>query len=156
IYFSSDRPGGLGGFDIYYATRPDRLSAFGPAVNLGAPINTSGDEVHPNLSADRFDFYFVHSENNDWDNNEIFHSHWNGASWDTPQPVVELNTAASESYPYAAPDGTFYFTTNREKHLGAGDDLWYVNGTDFTHAVRLPYLNTTADERTLRMVARSE
>ncbi|MCK7532993.1 MAG: hypothetical protein MZV63_19165 [Marinilabiliales bacterium] len=40
IYFTSDRPGGLGGLDIYKSTK-DEKGKWGPAINLGSKINTS-------------------------------------------------------------------------------------------------------------------
>ena len=48
LFFSSNRPGGKGGFDIWYANiSPEGF--IGEARNLGSPINTEGDEVTPFL-----------------------------------------------------------------------------------------------------------
>ncbi len=44
-YFSSNMPGGFGGFDIYVSEWKD--SIWTKPVNLGAKINSSGDEMHP-------------------------------------------------------------------------------------------------------------
>ena len=46
LFFSSNRPGGKGGFDIYVCNI-DENGLTGEAVNLGSAINTSGDEVTP-------------------------------------------------------------------------------------------------------------
>ena len=46
LYFSSNMPDGLGGFDIYYVNI-DRNGRFSKPVNLGPGINTEGDEVFP-------------------------------------------------------------------------------------------------------------
>ncbi|MFT3884203.1 MAG: hypothetical protein QM724_01860 [Flavobacteriales bacterium] len=43
IYFVSDRKGGLGGKDIWYATRTDN-GTWGAARNMGPAINTAEDE----------------------------------------------------------------------------------------------------------------
>jgi OOP family OmpA-OmpF porin len=46
LFFSSDRPGGAGGFDIWYAPlQADGTT--GEAVNTGAVINTAADEQAP-------------------------------------------------------------------------------------------------------------
>ncbi len=59
IFFSSDRPGGRGGRDIYYATRPDRFSDFSAPTNLGELFNGVDDDTHPALSTDGRTLYFV-------------------------------------------------------------------------------------------------
>lgn len=45
LFFSSDRPGGYGGLDLYFSDFRD--GRWGPAINLGAEINTAGDEAFP-------------------------------------------------------------------------------------------------------------
>jgi Tol biopolymer transport system component len=57
IYFSSQRPGGLGGYDIWHASRPTRTSTFGAADNV-AELNTSLDDYAPSLSSDGRALYF--------------------------------------------------------------------------------------------------
>ena len=42
LYFSSDKPGGFGGFDLYYSNR--KGDYWEDPVNLGPVINTSGNE----------------------------------------------------------------------------------------------------------------
>lgn len=50
LYFASDREGGYGGLDIYYAEfMGDELQ---DPVNLGPEINSSGDEIFPFIHAD--------------------------------------------------------------------------------------------------------
>lgn len=45
LYFTSNRPGGQGGYDLYYSLRD--ASGFKKPVNMGARINTSYDEYRP-------------------------------------------------------------------------------------------------------------
>jgi tetratricopeptide (TPR) repeat protein len=45
VYFASNRPGGVGGFDIYACQK--RSLMWGEPRNLGAAINTQGDEITP-------------------------------------------------------------------------------------------------------------
>jgi len=52
LYFSSDRPGGEGGYDLYLArVRPNEPMA---VENLASPINSPRDEKAPKISADGF------------------------------------------------------------------------------------------------------
>jgi len=48
LYFSSDRPGGFGGMDIYVVKRIG--SRWGAPTNLGPIVNTSGNEIFPFIS----------------------------------------------------------------------------------------------------------
>ena len=51
LYFASNRPGGLGGTDLYQA-RIGTGGRFGSVSNLGPDINTSGNEMFPYVSDD--------------------------------------------------------------------------------------------------------
>ncbi|WP_323757874.1 OmpA family protein [Roseivirga sp.] len=51
IYFASDRPGGLGGSDIYRTRLNDR-GRWGDVQNMGPTINTPEDEMFPYVSPD--------------------------------------------------------------------------------------------------------
>ena len=56
LYFTSDRPGGFGGMDLYYvAIENDVL--LGDPVNLGPDINTSANEVFPFSYSNQILFY---------------------------------------------------------------------------------------------------
>jgi outer membrane protein OmpA-like peptidoglycan-associated protein len=48
LYFSSDRPGGFGGMDIYLSTKIG--SKWSEPVNLGPTVNTAGNEIFPFIS----------------------------------------------------------------------------------------------------------
>lgn len=50
LYFSSDMPGGFGGFDIYRSEWDG--GEWGDPVNMGSEINSEYDEVFPSLSPD--------------------------------------------------------------------------------------------------------
>lgn len=58
LYFASDRPGGLGGQDLWVTQRASVKSPWRPPVNLGAAINTSALENVPALSRDEHWLFF--------------------------------------------------------------------------------------------------
>jgi outer membrane protein OmpA-like peptidoglycan-associated protein/protocatechuate 3,4-dioxygenase beta subunit len=55
LYFSSDMPGGYGGSDLYKTTQDDKGNWVAP-TNLGAKINTAGDELFPSVQEGQFYF----------------------------------------------------------------------------------------------------
>lgn len=58
LYFSSDRPGGLGGYDIYKCDLNEDLEWSEP-INLGWPINSPNDELSFKMNPDQKSGYFV-------------------------------------------------------------------------------------------------
>ena len=52
IVFSSNRPGGSGGQDVYVAARRSTYSRWSAPVNLGPNVNTAGSETRASLSGD--------------------------------------------------------------------------------------------------------
>jgi hypothetical protein len=47
LYMASNRPGGLGGLDIWVARRSSTTAPWGAPENLGEPVNSSADEFCP-------------------------------------------------------------------------------------------------------------
>jgi hypothetical protein len=60
LYFASNRPGQLGGNDLYVSQWDDATGSWGPGVNLGPIVNTTATEFSPNLSRDGH-WLFFHS-----------------------------------------------------------------------------------------------
>jgi hypothetical protein len=59
LYFGSDRPGGLGGNDIYVSRRASTDDPWGPAVNLGPTINSTANEAGIHVTRDGHWMYFT-------------------------------------------------------------------------------------------------
>jgi hypothetical protein len=59
LYFSSNRPGGYGGYDLWVATRDSMDGNWGDPVNLGQPVNTAYDAWDPSISSEGLSLYFA-------------------------------------------------------------------------------------------------
>lgn len=59
LYFASDRPGSLGGEDLWVSRRAGKDSPWEAPVNLGAVINTAFNERSPELSRDGHFLFFA-------------------------------------------------------------------------------------------------
>ena len=58
IYFTSDRPGGFGGDDLWFSTRKSGEAPWGEPQNIGAVINTDAADSLAVLSSNEHVMYF--------------------------------------------------------------------------------------------------
>lgn len=107
LYFSSDMPGGHGGFDLYYARKIDDQT-FADPVNLGTVINTSGDEISPYFREGRL--YFSSDAYVSFGGFDIYRSDWDGSTWSAPENMGQGFNSAADDYS---------FSVDREGRKGA-------------------------------------
>lgn len=122
FYFVSERSGGLGGLDIWFAELKDGIIL--PPVNQTA-LNGSGNENGPSVSRDGKEIVFS-SERDGSDGMDIYSATRpsRGSSWNLPQNMRVLNSPESEFDPALSADGsTVYFASTR------GDTLDLYNAT---------------------------
>ncbi|MCB2204388.1 OmpA family protein [bacterium] len=86
LFFSSERPGGQGGTDIWMCSRTYG-GDFGKAVNLPATINTSGDEVAPYIAADNQTLYFSSDMQPGIGGLDIYRTRKSQRGWSEPQHI---------------------------------------------------------------------
>jgi len=98
VYFSSDRPGGSGGMDLWFTTRLAN-GEFKPPVNLKS-VNTAGDEVTPYFDDSTKTLYFSSNGLPGYGGYDIFKVTENpDLSWTAPENLGKpLNTGADELY----------------------------------------------------------
>lgn len=115
LYFTSTRPGGLGGSDIWMTRlRPD--GQWGRAENVGAPINTAADDQSPFLHPDGQTLYFMSEGHPGLGESDLFVSRRSeDGTWQTPQNLgYPINTVRREGALVVSLDGkTAYYTTDQ-------------------------------------------
>ena len=95
IFFASNRPGGYGGYDLYFADR--RNDDWGPAINLGPDINTAGNETNPyfHLTAQLF---FASDGRGGLGGYDIYGIDLSERAWGKVSPLPEpVNSPANET-----------------------------------------------------------
>jgi len=122
--FSSNRPGSLGGLDIYYATR-DRKGNWGAARNLGATINTPYDEDGPFIDYDGKSLYFSSKGHKGMGGFDIYKSAYDSATQTWGEPInlgYPINTPDNDVFFVSTPDGERgWYSSAREDGLGFTD-----------------------------------
>lgn len=123
LYFTGcNRPEGLGSCDIYICSLVN--GSWGPARNLGAPLNSSSWDAQPVSTADGKTLYFVSNRPGGFGGNDIWKSQrQEDGSWTTPINLgKEINTPFDESAPFIHADNkTLYFVSNGWPGFGQQD-----------------------------------
>lgn len=111
LYFVSDMPGGLGGYDIWRA--PLNGNGVGPVENLGAPINTPGDEMFPTFRPNG-DFYFSSNGHPGLGGLDIFIAKPTEDGWEMEHPGYPLNSQGDDfGMTFEGLHNRGYFSSNR-------------------------------------------
>ena len=108
LYFSSDRPGGYGGLDIW-VSKKEKNGKWGEAVNLGSEVNTKYDDDAPFIHPDGKTLYFSSKGHKTMGGYDIF------------------TTIVSEDGTYSKPENIGYPINT------ADDDIYFVVSADKKH-----------------------
>lgn len=112
IIFTSRRPGGNGGSDLYWSKK-DADGIWGKPVNLGPVINTSGNEESPFLHADGKTLFFNSDNHPGMGSFDLFYSRLlPDHSWTKPENLgYPINTEEHEGALIISLDGqTAYYS----------------------------------------------
>ncbi len=122
IFFSSDRPGGYGGMDIYTVTKLPN-GKWGKAKNLGPAINTEYNDDAPFIHPDGKTLYFSSAGHKTMGGLDIFKSINIKGRWTTPVNIgYPINSTDDDIYYTPTPDGKrAYFASYRTGSLGRTD-----------------------------------
>jgi len=147
LYFSSNRPGGHGGYDVYMAAREGK--GFLPPLNLGPDVNSAGDDLDPTLSPTGDRLLFASDRKRPGrEMLSLFSVDRIMGRWMKPRYLAAVSSSAVDRAPEIGPDGkTLFFASNRPGGSG-GLDLYK---SVFFNDVWLPpapvtSLNTPRDE----------
>jgi outer membrane protein OmpA-like peptidoglycan-associated protein len=123
LYFSSNRPGGYGGLDIYIS-RLLPNGQWGKAINLGPTINTQYDEDAPYIHPSGNTLYFSSKGHNTMGGFDIFSSALDSnGHWGTPENIgYPVNTPGDDIFYFPTTDGkSAYYSSFKDNGLGEKD-----------------------------------
>jgi hypothetical protein len=116
LYFASDKPGGYGGFDIYYSQW--RKDYWADPVNLGKMVNTKGNEIYPFISASG-ELLFSSDGHEGLGGKDIFLSVFSDSTWKKPVHLDPPINSPFDDFGIIT-DSLFesgYFSSNRDKSI---------------------------------------
>jgi len=126
IYFSSDRPGGFGGKDIYKVMRLPN-GKWSKAMNLGPTVNTSYDEDAPFIHTDKKTLYFSSKGHQNMGGYDVFKTVYEKRTWSTPESLkYPINTVRDDIFFVLSASGKVgYYSSSRDGGMG-GQDIYQV------------------------------
>lgn len=122
LYFTSDRPGGYGGLDIYVSVlKAD--GRWGNPINLGSTINSAYDEEGISLGINGDVLYFSSNGPASMGGYDVFRSGHDENGWSVPQNMgYPLNTPDDDVFFTFTGDETYaYFSSERSDGYGSQD-----------------------------------
>lgn len=124
LYFTSNRPGGYGGTDVYKATK-DHKGEWTNVKNLGPVINTNYDEEGPFIDYDGVTLYFSSQGHKGMGGHDVFRSKFDPDKnvWSEPVNLgYPINTPDDDVFFVASADGKkAYYSSVREDGMGYTD-----------------------------------
>lgn len=125
LIFSSDRPGGVGGFDLWKCVKQGE--SWSVPIPLGE-VNTPGNEVTPFISGN--DLYFSSDMLTGFGGYDVFKSTLNGGIYSDITNLGNQVNSSYDDYGYIWDETRFigFLSSNRTGGKG-GEDLYFVNKT---------------------------
>lgn len=135
LYFSSDRPGGKGGMDIWRAEIKEG-GALGIPENLPDAINTEKDEATPFFHSLSRRLYFSSDASPSFGEFDIFYSDLRDGAWSVPQNMgMPYNSGYNDQYFFLTDDGQQeYFTSDRPRSFRFVEELEFCCADIYTMA----------------------
>ncbi len=127
LYFTSDMPGGLGGLDLWRVRLT--TSGLGGVENLGAPINTEGDEMFPTFRPNG-DLYFSSDGHPGMGGLDIYIARpdTTASGWTIEHPGYPLNSQGDDfGMTFEGLLNRGYFSSNRGDGKGWDHIYSFVN-----------------------------
>ncbi|MGV6860408.1 MAG: OmpA family protein [Putridiphycobacter sp.] len=123
IYFTTNKPGGFGGHDIYYADWDEDKEDWGEAHNIGDVLNTPYEERSVFIHPDGETMYFASTGHNTMGGYDLFYSKLKDGVWQAPVNLgPPLNTPGDDVQLVVAGNGRYgYYSSYKEGGYGEKD-----------------------------------
>jgi hypothetical protein len=156
LYIASNRPGGLGGQDIWVAHRSSTDAPWGAPEHLPFPVNSAADDFCPSPTRGHR-LFFVSSRGGEdsCGGADIYVTRFGDNGWEEPLNLgCQINSLAGEASPSYFEDESghaiLYFSSNRvggfsfPEGIMPDSDIYF--SVDFGPAQLDPVLNTLSDD----------
>ena len=132
-YWTSTRPGGFGGNDIWMSEKIDGV--WQQAVNLGSNVNSAASEHHSLPSKDGQSLYITTTRAGGFGGEDIYvTSRDNDGSWTSLTNLgAAVNSDRHDRCPAFSPDFEYFFFDSERSGGFGNKDLWYIPYSRIEH-----------------------
>jgi hypothetical protein len=126
MVFASDRPGSIGGMDLYVSLEKD--GKWSDPVNLGDAVNSSFNELYPFLDSDN-NLFFSSDNSQGFGGYDIYVCKFRSNTWEKPINLsLPVNTPLDDvAFKIDNEGGSFGFYTRKQKDGKSGVQLYKVD-----------------------------
>lgn len=133
LYFVSDMLGGMGGKDLWRVRLTE--AGMGGVENLGAPVNTPGDEMFPTFRPNG-DLYFSSDGHEGMGGLDIYIAHPTASGWTIEHPGYPLNSMGDDfGMTFEGNKNRGFFSSNRGDAHG-WDHIYSFENPEIIQTVR--------------------
>ncbi len=123
MYFSSNRPGGMGGYDIYASFFKNGMWTY--PDNLGATINTPGNEITPSFDGDNL--FFASDYHFGLGGYDMFKSKVEDGEWINPENLGNgVNSPEDDLFGIQHPSTKDYYISSNRLGGKGNHDIYIV------------------------------
>ncbi|MDX9904814.1 MAG: OmpA family protein [Bacteroidales bacterium] len=147
LFFVSNRPGGMGGMDIWYSLRSSDGTWQKP-VNPGKTINTAGDEFSPFIYFNGRTLYFSSNGRESFGGHDIYTTTLNqDSTWTEPVNLgPAVNSPADETGLVIESSGKrAFFSSVRDPRMGK--DIFYIDLPELIQPEPVSYFRGTVVDK---------
>ncbi|MFY0672164.1 MAG: OmpA family protein [Bacteroidia bacterium] len=118
LYFSSNMPGGFGGYDIWMSTYVKRSKTWSDPINLGATVNSAKDEMYPHIYDNAL--YMSSNGHPGIGGMDLFVSYGRGTEWSEPKNLLAPMNSAGDDF-------SIFFERDKKKTRRGGDYGYFAS-----------------------------
>jgi peptidoglycan-associated lipoprotein len=121
LYFSSNMPGGYGGYDIWMSTYVKRSKTWSDPINLGPVVNSAKDEMYPHIYDNAL--YLSSNGHPGIGGMDIFVSYGRGTEWSEPKNLLAPMNSSGDDF-------SIFFERDKKKTRRSGDYGYFASNRD--------------------------
>lgn len=147
LYFASTREGGYGGADIW-VSQMDKNGEWGVPENMGAHINTPGDEEAPYIAVDGNTLFFTSNGHPGQGDGDIFYTKNYLGIWTLPKNLgYPINSPAKELGIFIDPDNKTAYVSSARLEGEGGMDIYKAELPYAAQPDKIGFLEVTVQDK---------